>query len=34
MTLGVRLLDRHTQGIEPTEYGRAMLKRGARPSMN
>ena len=28
-TLGVRLLDRHTQGIEPTEYGRAILKHGA-----
>jgi DNA-binding transcriptional LysR family regulator len=27
-TIGVRLLDRHTQGIEPTEYGRAMLKHG------
>jgi DNA-binding transcriptional LysR family regulator len=26
--LGVRLFDRNTQGIEPTEYGRAMLKRG------
>jgi DNA-binding transcriptional LysR family regulator len=25
-TIGVRLLDRNTQGIEPTEYGRAMLK--------
>ena len=23
--LGVRLLDRHRQGIEPTEYGRAFL---------
>ena len=28
-TLGVRLLDRHIQGIEPTEYGRAILKHGA-----
>ncbi len=27
-TLGVRLLDRHTQGIEPTAYGRAMLEHG------
>ena len=27
-TLGVRLLDRNTQGIEPTEYGRAMLRHG------
>jgi DNA-binding transcriptional LysR family regulator len=27
-TVGVRLLDRNTQGIEPTEYGRAMLKHG------
>jgi DNA-binding transcriptional LysR family regulator len=27
-TIGVRLLDRNTQGIEATEYGRAMLKRG------
>lgn len=26
--VGVRLLDRNTQGIEPTEYGRAMLKHG------
>src|SRR6202790_535795 len=28
-TLGVRLLDRHRQGVEPTEYGRALLKCGA-----
>ena len=28
-TLGVRLLDRHRQGIEPTEYGRALLDGGA-----
>src|SRR5262249_54495939 len=28
-TLGVRLLDRSRQGIEPTPYGRALLKRGA-----
>jgi DNA-binding transcriptional LysR family regulator len=28
-TLGVRLLDRNTQGIEPTVYGRAILKHGA-----
>jgi DNA-binding transcriptional LysR family regulator len=27
-TIGVRLLDRNTQGIELTEYGRAMLKHG------
>lgn len=27
-TLGVRLLDRHLQGIEPTEYGRALLECG------
>ena len=27
--LGVRLLDRHRQGIEPTEYGRALLECGA-----
>jgi DNA-binding transcriptional LysR family regulator len=27
-TLGVRLLDRSRQGIEPTPYGRALLKRG------
>src|SRR5262245_61432593 len=26
--LGVRLLDRHRQGIEPTEYGRALLECG------
>jgi DNA-binding transcriptional LysR family regulator len=26
--LGVRLLDRHRQGIEPTEYGRALLEGG------
>src|SRR5262244_2345405 len=26
--LGVRLLDRHPQGIEPTEYGRALLDCG------
>jgi DNA-binding transcriptional LysR family regulator len=26
--LGVRLLDRHRQGIEPTEYGRALLHGG------
>jgi len=28
-TLGVRLLDRHRQGIEPTDYGRALLDCGA-----
>jgi DNA-binding transcriptional LysR family regulator len=27
-TLGVTLLDRSPQGIEPTEYGRALMKRG------
>lgn len=27
--LGVRLLDRHQQGIEPTEFGRALLDGGA-----
>ena len=27
-TIGVQLLDRNTQGIEPTEYGRTMLKHG------
>ncbi|MGN6570167.1 MAG: LysR family transcriptional regulator [Pseudolabrys sp.] len=27
-TLGVRLLDRHPHGIEPTEYGRALLECG------
>jgi DNA-binding transcriptional LysR family regulator len=27
-TLGVRLLNRHRQGIEPTEYGRALLDCG------
>lgn len=27
-TLGVRLLDRSPQGIEPTQYGRALMKRG------
>ena len=27
--LGVRLLDRHRQGIEPTEYGRALMDCGA-----
>src|SRR5262245_57450780 len=26
-TIGVRLLDRTPQGIEPTPYGRALLKR-------
>jgi DNA-binding transcriptional LysR family regulator len=28
-TLGVRLLDRSRQGIEPTPHGRALLRRGA-----
>src|SRR5215472_1110458 len=28
-TLGVRLLDRSRQGVEPTAYGRALIKRGA-----
>jgi DNA-binding transcriptional LysR family regulator len=27
-TLGVRLLDRSRQGVEPTPYGRALMKRG------
>src|SRR6201982_941705 len=27
-TLGVRLLDRSRQGVEPTPYGRALIKRG------
>ena len=27
-TIGARLLDRNSQGIEPTRYGRALLKRG------
>jgi DNA-binding transcriptional LysR family regulator len=27
-TLGVRLLDRSRRGVEPTPYGRAMIKRG------
>src|SRR5712691_744989 len=27
-SLGVRLLDRSTQGVEPTLYGRVLLKRG------
>jgi DNA-binding transcriptional LysR family regulator len=27
--VGVRLLDRRRQGVEPTEYGRALLKGGA-----
>jgi DNA-binding transcriptional LysR family regulator len=27
-TIGVQLLDRNAQGVEPTEYGRAMLKCG------
>lgn len=26
-TLGVRLLDRHYRGVEPTDFGRALLKR-------
>jgi len=28
-TLGVRLLDRSRRGVEPTHYGRAIMKRGA-----
>src|SRR5262245_5051230 len=28
-TIGVRLLDRNSQGVEPTEYGRALLDGGA-----
>ena len=27
-TLGVRLLERHSQGVEPTQFGRALLKGG------
>src|SRR5436309_8037062 len=27
-TLGVRLLERHPQGVEPTPYGRALLRGG------
>jgi DNA-binding transcriptional LysR family regulator len=27
-TIGVRLLDRNAQGVEPTHYGHALLKRG------
>src|SRR4051794_17899915 len=27
-TIGVRLLDRNAQGVEPTAYGSALLKRG------
>ena len=27
-TIGVRLLERNPQGVEPTEYGRALLKGG------
>ena len=27
-TIGVRLLDRNPQGVEPTEYGRALLDGG------
>src|SRR4051812_50137947 len=27
-TLGVPLFDRSTRGVEPTQYGRALLKRG------
>src|SRR5215468_3400401 len=28
-TIGIRLLERHPQGVEPTEYGRALLAGGA-----
>src|SRR5262245_59957915 len=28
LTIGVRLLDRQAQGVEPTHYGKALLKRG------
>ena len=28
-TVGARLLDRGPQGVEPTQYGRALLDRGA-----
>src|SRR5262245_31266756 len=27
-TIGLRLLDRSSQGVEPTQYGRALLRRG------
>src|SRR4051795_8330652 len=27
-TIGARLLDRNAQGVEPTQYGHALLKRG------
>src|SRR3954469_25799497 len=27
-TLGVPLFDRSTQGVEPTQFGRALIKRG------
>jgi DNA-binding transcriptional LysR family regulator len=27
-TIGMRLLERNPQGVEPTEYGRALLKGG------
>src|SRR6185436_14513276 len=27
-TIGVRLLDRTSRGVEPTDYGRALLRRG------
>ena len=29
MAIGVRLLDRNHEGVEPTEYGRALLDGGA-----
>lgn len=28
LALGVRLLDRSRHGVEPTQYGRAIIKRG------
>jgi DNA-binding transcriptional LysR family regulator len=32
-TLGVPLFERSKQGAEPTQYGRALLKRGVAPLM-
>jgi DNA-binding transcriptional LysR family regulator len=32
--LGVRLLDRGPQGVEPTKYGEALIKAAPRCSMN
>ena len=30
-TIGAKLLDRDAQGVEPTRYGQALLRRGACP---